>query len=421
MTSPANSDAVTLERPVAQGVTTHGRRFCFVWFTVVLVLTALVGAVDALIDPYLVIGAPRIAGLNAVKPESETHTKLVKDYLIARVQPAGLLLGDSKVDIGLDPDSPSWPEDAKPVFNYGIPGTGVRDALINLRRAIELGTISRGLVLIELEEFMTPADTTIAQPPGPAATTLSGLQGIGQHANDVLLATLSLDALRASVVTVAAQGRRDVADISFAGASSEGGFRGVVAADGYDALFLQKDSYLTKRMKRLAEALRARPEAGLGSLDAVTDMIVLCRQQGIALDLAIAPFHADFLEALDHAGLWPRYEQAKKELTRLVAAEGGNTARLWDFIGYDAYSTELVPGPSDRGGSMRTRWFWEPSHFKRVLGEKILATIYRGGADYGVRLTPDMIGAHLEAETQAKIAYQVRDSSSRQRLARAAR
>ncbi len=419
MTASNDPAAAAPGRPTAPAVTTKGRRFCQVWLAALLAVVALVGAINALIDPYLVIGAPRIAGLNAVKPEVETHGQLAKDYVIARVHPVGVLLGDSKVDIGVDPDSPNWPAESRPVFNYGVPGEAVVGVIANLRRAIALGSLRRALVLIELEHFMAPAEADGVQPPELAMTPPSGLQDIRQRASDLLLATLSLDALRASILTVAAQGRPDTWNLSPAGATGEGGFRAMVATDGTAALFLQKDSYLAQRTAHLAAGLSALPGAGLSHLDALADMIALCRRNNITLDLAIAPFHADYLEALDQAGLWPRYEQAKQELTRLVAAEGGDSVRLWDFLGYDAYSTEPVPGASDRGGS--TNWFWEPSHFKRVLGEKILATIYRDAAGYGVRLTPDTIGVRLATEAQAKAVYQARINGSRDRLANVAR
>src|SRR5439155_3962184 len=139
------------------------------------------------------------------------------------------------------------------------------------------------------------------------------------------------------------------------------------------------------------------------NIDTLRQIILTCRQNGIALDLALVPRHADYLEALDQSGLWPRYEQVIGALTRLVAADGDDAVRLWDFSGYDTYATEPVPAPTDRSGA--TRWFWEPSHFKRVLGEKILAAIYRGNTGYGVRLSPATLAEHLQATRQAKLDY----------------
>ena len=369
-------------------------RFCRIWLACVLVLVSLTGAFDALVDPYLVIGAPRIAGFNAAKPETETHTLLAKTYLMQRAAYPGVMFGDSKVDIGLDPDSAFWPRNSRPAFNDGLPGSGIFGSLVQLRQAAARGVLRRALVFIEIGEFMQPAGAAL-----PAAE--AALPGIRQHVHDIALATLSLDALLSSIATVAAQHDADVVDLSPQGATGDGGFRAVIARDGYAGLFTQKEAANARAQHDLAMLLAGQPGAGFNHLDTLADIIALCRQHHVALDLVIAPFSANYLDSLDRAGLWPRYAAAKLAVTRLVASQAekaGSRVGLWDFLGYDAYSAD----PD------RTKWFWEPNHFKRALGEKILSAIYRGPSDYGVRLTPDMIEDHLAKEAQAKAAFQSR-------------
>src|SRR4051812_43590742 len=126
--------ATFLSAPVAEkpNAIPSCRRYCVTWLFGVVLLVTVIAAFNTCIDPYYVIGAPRFAGLNAAKPEAITHTQLAKDYLIGRMRPAGLLLGTSKVDIGLDPTSGFWPEKARPAFNYGVPGTNIQGNLANL-------------------------------------------------------------------------------------------------------------------------------------------------------------------------------------------------------------------------------------------------------------------------------------------------
>ena len=382
------------------------RGFCLLWAGMALAFAALVAAFDAAVDPYLVVGAPRLAGFNAVKPEIETHTALAKDHLIARARPAGLLLGDSKVDIGLDPESASWPEDARPAFNDGVPGLAVEDVLARLKAGVATGPVRRALVMLNMLNLLTPPDP----PKGPASSVL------GAPASDLLLSTLSLDALRASLATVASQRRRAVYDMTDLGASSEGGFQATASREGYDALFVRKDMDLPAMFRTAVDARRDRNASGAPRLGAVAEMIAFCGAHGVELDLVIPPSHADYLEAMGQAGLWPSYERAKADLTRL-AAKGGAGVRLWDFGGYDAYTTEAVPGPSERGEAME--WFWEPTHFKKRLGEKVLAAVYQGAKGYGAPLTPDTIDAHLADDERARAAYDA--DGARERLARAAR
>jgi hypothetical protein len=388
------------------------RRFCITWFFGVVLLVAVIGAFNALVDPYLVVGTPRLAGLNAAKPEARWHTQLAKDYLIGRIRPAGLLLGASKVDLGIDPKSHFWPDDARPAFNYGVPGTDIRGNLADLRRAVALGTVRRALVVLDFNDFMTLPSTDKAAALAPTAKNPL------QRLHDIALATLSMDALRSSIMTVIAQQQPDPIDLSPDGATNDQAFRKQVRVDGYETFFLQKDTETGARLAGLAAALRAHPDAGLANLDQVLEIITLCRQHGIALDFALAPMHADLLVQIDRAGLWPRYQGVQAALTRLIAAKGDGAVRLWDFSGFDTVSTEPVPTTAEAD----TRWFWEPNHFKRAVGERMLAAIYGGVAGFGERLMPQMIDAHLTEETATRDAWMAGDSGTwRERLARAAR
>jgi hypothetical protein len=411
MTPPAVSLTAPVDGEKSDAVIPSCRRYLVIWFIAVVALVGLIGAFDALIDPFLVIGAPRIAGLSAAKPETTTHTQLAKDYLFARMRPVGLLLGSSKVDLGMDPESRFWPENARPAFDYGVPGAGLRDELADLRRAVGLGTVRRVLVVLDIQEFM--------KPPSAVEPALLAARTWVQHVRDIVLATLSLDALRASIATVIAQRQPHPIDLSPDGATNDQGFRNEVETDGYETLFVQKEMENTKYLARLAASLRAHPDAGIANLDQVADIIAICRRHRIALDFAVAPLHSDLLTQIDRAGLWPRYQRAKAALTRLITPKGGGAVRLWDFSGFDAVSTEPVPTRAEH--SAETRWFWEPGHFKRALGDKILTAIYGGAPGYGVLLAPGTIAAHLATETAARDAWMAGDSGEwRERLARAA-
>lgn len=387
------------------------RRYLAIWIAGVIVLVGLIGAFDALIDPYLIIGMPRIAGLNAVKPETATHTQLAKDYLIRRFKPAGLLLGSSKADLGIDPASRFWPADARPAFNYGVPGTSIRDNVANLRRAIAIGTVRRVLVVLDIENFMKV-------PPKGAAATPAGGPGV-RRVRDIALATLSLDALHASIATVMAQYQPHPVNLSPDGLTNDNGFRNDVKADGYMALFEQKDAENGAHLARLAASVHEQSDAGIAGLNSVAEIIALCRSHGIALDFALPPLHADLLAQFDRAGLWPRYQWAETLLTQLIAVKGQGAVRLWDFSGFDATSTEPIPSRAEHGVGMR--WFWEPDHFKRVVGDRMLAAIYDGVPGYGVTLTPETLAAHLAAQTAARDAWLAGNAGDwRERLARAA-
>ena len=85
-------------------------------------------------------------------------------------------------------------------------------------------------------------------------------------------------------------------------------------------------------------------------------------------------------------------------------AGAGAAVRVWDFGGYDQYSTESLPEGSDRRAHLR--WFWEPSHYSKALGNIILTRIF-GGPDtsYGVVLTAETIEPRLADIRERRKAY----------------
>ena len=52
--------------------------FLRIWIVSLAGLLVLVGAVNLCVDPYVVFGMPRIAGLNRVKPATKNHAMLAK-------------------------------------------------------------------------------------------------------------------------------------------------------------------------------------------------------------------------------------------------------------------------------------------------------------------------------------------------------
>ena len=129
-------------------------RFMTIWLLSVIAFLASAATFNALVDPYLLFGMRRIDGFNARKPTTPNHSAMVKAYQIERVAPHAVIIGASRVDIGLDPDHPAWQSAALPVYNYGVPGAGLQDALRQLRYAAEAGQLRVAVVGLDFENFL---------------------------------------------------------------------------------------------------------------------------------------------------------------------------------------------------------------------------------------------------------------------------
>lgn len=401
------------------------QRYLAVLFGATLAVLAAVAAFNVAVDPYAVFGSPRVERFNARKPAASNHTAMAKAHQIEAVAPRTVLLGTSRVDIGFDPDHPAWPPADRPVYNYGVPEASILNLESQLRHAVRAGPVQRALVGLEFHDFLRarldPARPLseiehrfVAFGQGGTARTL-------QLAQDRFVAAMTLKALLDSGFTVAAQFAPRSGDLGALGLTSEAPYAALAAKDGMHLLFRQKDLQLLQARRHAAEVLAGHPANDFAELALLRSLLQYAQANGIALDLVIPPYHAHYFEIVDATGLWPRFEAWKAALVDLVEEHrrraGAVRVTLWDFASYDPYTTEAVPRDGDRRTLMQ--WFWEPVHFRKPLGDLMLARMLGGDATaFGVELTPQTLAARLEEGRVQRAAYRARRAPERFDFAR---
>ena len=393
-------------------------RFTIVCLLLITTFLASAAVFNFIVDPYSIFGMPRRAGFNAQKPNADSHTGMVKTYQLERVSPRTVLIGSSKVDIGLDPDHPAWPQSARPVYNYGVPGSGVLGAFHQLQRAAEAGQLRTAIIGLELEAFLDPRvapGNSAMQPDGDRAS---------QRLIDSIRATLTLRALFDSIDTVLEQRRPNLGDVNEHGLTNDGPLDRVARADGYYDLFARKNAEIISKTERAARALADTPPWDIADLEYVRAIMGYCRERNIRLYFFIHPHHANLLEIIDRTGLWDRFEFWKIALARLVEEyrlqAGSPPIVLWDFASYDGYTTEAIPARGDRNSAMK--WFWEPSHYKKALGDIMLSRMLgESEANFGAELTSFSIDRRLAGIREARRAYREANPGEVEQIAEMAR
>jgi hypothetical protein len=153
------------------------------------------------------------------------------------------------------------------------------------------------------------------------------------------------------------------------------------------------------------------------TLQAFRGMLDFARAGGIDLQLFINPVHAQLLLAVRDGGLWPQYEEWKRKMVGVLAAEAAASGKpqfpLWDFSGFNSVTMEHVPPAGDTETIMNG--FWEPSHYKKEIGDLMIDRMlsYAEPArpvppDFGELLTPSTIEPWL-AGTRARMNAYMRD------------
>jgi hypothetical protein len=393
---------------------TDAQRFVLRWVIVCAALTAAVGAANAVVDPYLLFNMPRLTGFNQSKPSVERQERLIKAYQVLRAAPRSLILGTSRVGLGLDTAHPSWPATARPVYNLGIAGADPYTSFRYLQHVLSQRDLEIVILGLDFEYFFGGKKRDPAVPLAFEFYLEVDPEGRAypdqrwRRLRDLAEGTLSLEALGDSIETVASSRRGASLDVSPSGNLSEAGFRRATDELGSAALFAQRNAYNIRTFRGRTFSPNAAKPANAAALADLQAIIDLCRSRGIQLELFMQPMHADLLETLDLVGAWPAFEMWKRDIVAVSRPKTGldarPAARLWDFSGYDRFSMETLPARSDKHA--RLRWFWEPSHYSKALGDIILTRIFDGpDIGYGVVLTADKIESHLASIRDRRTSY----------------
>ena len=371
------------------------------WAAAVLALLAGAVAFNYWVDPY---GLYHPYAKGDWKPHAGSQGALVKPYLVLKRPPRTLLLGNSRTEVGLDPEDAAWPVADRPVFNLALPGTGTRVA----RRLFEHVLASHApqtLVLgVDFMDFLIPADA-IGGEPAITERLLVTPDGRPNHGrvlsvlHDGAMTLASLDAVLHSLDTLRQKGKTGVAHLTQDGFNPMFDYEQMAHREGYFNLFRQRDIENLRAYQARPRNLFHRGTNTSYAFDDVTAILDQARAHNVRVKVVIYPYHANLLETLRITGHWHRFERWKRELVRRVASHGGDQAVLWDFSGYHRYACEAVPPKGDRQTVVPS--YWEAGHFKSELGHRMVERLFgHGDPGFGTVLTPDNVERHLLAVRQ---------------------
>jgi hypothetical protein len=384
--------------------------YLFVWLTATVALLFAIATFNVMVDPYGLFRLVDKPGFNRIKPTAAAQGAMTKAYQVLRVQPRGLILGNSRAEVGIDPNHPAWPEYARPVYNLALPGTGTTTSLRYLQHALVATdgnpTARPKMVVwgIDIMDFLTDPTVMRSTPSiGKDDRRLLAMDNTTrwqQQIRDYSESIMTLTALLNSVQTLAAQRDPYAIDLTSQGFNPMRDYLKISADEGYWNVFRQKDQANIKAYLRRPNSILNASGRTSHQLDDLREVLRLCRQNGIDLRIFIYPYHAHLLEIFRITGHWPVFEVWKRTLVQILADEAKTTGKqsfeLWDFSAFNEFTTEAIPSKGDRKSTMR--WYWEGGHFKRELGILILNRMLDRAvqpSEFGVLLTPDNVNMQI--------------------------
>ncbi len=392
-----------------------------------LLLLAAVAGGNALVDPFGIYRWVEIPGFNAAKPAIYHRVRLLKAYEVRRLRPDAVVLGSSRVHLGIRPSHPGWSQRFRRPYNLGFDGATTKEMYHYLVHAQAAGPLRQ--VLLGLDTYhlsQAPGSTR----PGFDAALLLGearWRNLPRAIAADLKLLISAGTLRESLDTLLAQDGAEPLWLAADGQRlgevffrrPEESFQKFGPRHYFDEIDKLEVGFQLEWRIPAAPARPTSPASApavdpVNSLGYIAKILAYCRRHGIDLHIFLTPSHVHQLELSAATGAWPALEDGKRALVELVAADarhhaGREPVPVWDFSGYSTVTTEPLPAPHSRA---ELNYYWDSSHFKDRVGDwvldRLLGTAGAGQPvpdDFGRRLTPQTVEPLLAADRDRQAAY----------------
>lgn len=390
--------------------------YLFVFFSCFIAIT--LSSANYLVDPYMLFNADRISGFNEKKAAVSNYSALYKPYNVTHIQPQTIIVGNSRPEMGIDPESSCWPARNGTVYNLTFPGLSVHAQVGALFHAVAAGDVRHILLGVDFSDFLYSREKVkevnfpehgsdffdrLLVDEGFEESGKSWLKTIQDYSSTLF----SLNTLFDSIFTVISQSPGSVNRTSL-GFNPALDYDEIVHREGVWVLFEQTLGDLNKRFSKPDQTIYDSKQWSL-ELKSIERAIQLANERDIQLILFMNPYHYTYLEHIHDAGYWNEFEDFKKSLTKLVSQYDGHQVALWDFSLYSKYTVSSIPKKTDN--NQTTNWFWEPAHYKSEFGELLLAKMLDMNCidedleQIGVKLNNINIEDHLLQQKMQRLSF----------------
>ena len=359
--STSSSDANPVPRIV--------RRYLALYGLALLVLAGGLATLNIRVDPYDVFSS---FGAAEAPIWGGSSTRMAKAYALRQRQPDCLLLGTSRTAIGYRSNHPVW-RDCRHTYNAGLQKAHLYELRRYLQHSIAQGELRQVFLGLDFEMFRN-TDVTLED----FSEDRLAVRADGTHQawplNEALGLAFSLDSTKLSLQIL--QSPPDLPWFLSSGDWDEESLIRVLEIRKYGVWETSRNAvYILRNLMGKDGAYRYPGSDPLEAFGELQRIIELCRDNGVDLRLAVNPVHASYHEMLFQLGLHDEYDAWKAEAGRVILAHAPQQ-RHWDFDRRNHYSEGAIP----LAGDLKTLMpgFWDPSHFRRSLGDHVLATVMTG-------------------------------------------
>ena len=368
------------------------RRYVIGVLALSAMLFSLAVGFNWVVDPFDLWDSGRVTGLRFQKTEVLTQLRLVQVNHAFSSPVDTAIIGTSRSGIGLDSAHPAFGRGR--TYNLAMAAQPAAESAVLAQRLIAGGTkrIVWGLDFFAFDCY---------------ASFLRDYEKNPLRVFDRSLPLFSISTLEASMSTLyrrSDSGDSDSMSVRFMEDGHLRWSRNVLLGNkGHRARAQRAEGGYLRSTYAPPFSLDCPNTGRIRPLEHYRGMLRLADRQGVGLRLFISPSHARLWETLAASGLWPMWEDWKRELVRINLEEaekaGTSPFPIWDFSGFNSLTTEPFPLIGD---TTEMHWYWESSHYKEALGNLVLGRVFdyvdsrrEVPRDFGVRIGAENLEAHL--------------------------
>ena len=341
-----------------------------------LLLVALLASVNYYADPYGVwrYGLPgdTIQSRPAIRNQERMH----KAHAVRLVDADCLILGNSRVVVGLDPNHPLLPEKT---YNLGLSASNIYECYRYLQHAVAFKKPKMVLFAIDKGMFDAASTPEVDFDEARLAVAADGTPQPRWRYADIPETLLSLDALVDSLKTL-----RDKTSVKY-----KDGMRDEVLMKPYTvpSKILAENERWKDGSRKLAWNIK---DGSNKQREAFMEFLSFCHSQDIRLVVLTNPLHSGLLDleisdpvAFRRWLIWVGNavrtgSNFLADSWGLVPSEGsgwweGKIPHFVNFYGFNPISSEPFPSPDERVSAMKN--YWEISHYRKAVGDLMIEVL----------------------------------------------
>ncbi len=348
-------------------MTNKARGFCILLVATIISWAFLVIVFVVVIDPYNLYNWFKYEGINTKKPDTTRYLEEIKLTEAKHLSPDLIILGNSRAEIGFDPQSSYLINHGYSAFNLAIRGSSISTSYRQLNQLIDKGIKPKKiLIALDFIDFLSPLKIKENNISPPLLETVSTPIDEWFWRFDCLI---SIATIKDAITTLLIQNNPEAASLTERGFNPLKEYLPMARNEGYYALFRQRAEENTKNY--LKKSTLHLDNNGFLFFQEIVKIAISIDSQVIVI---IYPYHAQILALLEYAGVLPLFSDWKSEIIDQLElskeSTGYSKLEVIDFSGYGEYQCESIPSKGDLRSS--TKWYWEAGHFKSELGNIVI-------------------------------------------------